>query len=75
MSRAAWLAWSIAALCVAMFLADVAMYLATLPVKSPSRPVPSGALGVVGRGYAGPSGDAVEDGIHRFEPAPHPRTR
>ena len=38
MSRraAAWLAWSIAALCVAMFLADVALYLATLPVKPPS---------------------------------------
>ena len=38
MSRraAAWLAWSLAALCVAMFLVDVALYLATLPVKPPS---------------------------------------
>jgi hypothetical protein len=38
MSRraAAWLAWSLAALCVAMFLGDVALYLATLPVKPPS---------------------------------------
>ena len=34
--RAAWLAWSLAALCVAMFLVDVALYLATLPVKPPS---------------------------------------
>jgi hypothetical protein len=33
---AAWLAWSLAALCVAMFLVDVAVYLATLPVKLPS---------------------------------------
>ena len=33
---AAWLAWSLAALCVAMFLVDVALYLATLPVKPPS---------------------------------------
>jgi hypothetical protein len=35
-SAAPLLAWSLAALCVAMFVADVALYLATLPVKSPS---------------------------------------
>src|SRR5919112_1643138 len=33
---AACLAWSLAALCGAMFLVDVALYLATLPVKPPS---------------------------------------
>jgi hypothetical protein len=33
---ASWLAWSLAALSVAMFLADVALYLVTLPVKLPS---------------------------------------
>jgi hypothetical protein len=38
MSRraASWLAWSLAALCVAMFLADVALYLSTLPAKPAS---------------------------------------
>ena len=37
MSRhtAAWVAWSLAALCVAMFLVEVALYLATLPVLPP----------------------------------------
>jgi hypothetical protein len=32
---ASWLAWSLAALCAAVFLADVALYLATLPVLPP----------------------------------------
>jgi hypothetical protein len=32
---AAWLAWSLAALCAVMFLANVALYLATLPVLPP----------------------------------------
>jgi hypothetical protein len=31
-----WLAWSLAALCVVLFLAAVALHIATLPVRSPS---------------------------------------
>jgi hypothetical protein len=31
-----WLAWSLAALCVALFLAAVALQIATLPVQPPS---------------------------------------
>jgi hypothetical protein len=44
---ASWLAWSLAALCVAMFLANVALYLATLPVQHPTTSWGTGGASVL----------------------------